>query len=138
MNPVFTGTIEKGKLKLDQPYKYAVRIAGLEGKKIELILRQQKSQRSLNQNAYYWGVVIEILKTYLEGMTGDEIHDALKIKFASRHDAGTGLTIVESTAKMNTKRFNEYFETIQRWAAEFLNCQIPAPNEIDYQDGDFI
>lgn len=137
MTPIFTGHIDKGKLILDQPYKYAVRIASLEGKKIELILRKRKSQRSLNQNAYYWGVVIEILKTYLEGMTGDEIHDALKIKFASRPDTNTGLTIVESTARMDTKRFNEYFETIQRWAAEFLNANIPSPNEIDYQDGDF-
>jgi len=35
MTPIFTGTIEKGKLKLDNPHKYLVRIAALEGKKKE-------------------------------------------------------------------------------------------------------
>ena len=136
MNPVFTGTIEKGKLKLDNPHKYLVRIAALEGKKVELILRQQKAKRSIRQNSAYWGIVIEILSNHL-GYDKDSMHDALKVKFASRVDPETGLTITESTAKMDTKRFIEYYESIQRWAAEFLNCYLPSPNEIDYQDGDF-
>ena len=136
MTPIFTGTIEKGKLKLDNPNKYLVRIAMLNGKRVELILRQQKSKRSLRQNSAYWGIVIEILRNHL-GYDKDEVHFALKQKFASRVDSATGLVIVESTTKMDTKRFNQYYSDIQRWAAEFLNCYIPSPNEIDYLDGDF-
>uniref|UniRef100_A0A6H1ZE28 Putative lambda recombination protein n=1 Tax=viral metagenome TaxID=1070528 RepID=A0A6H1ZE28_9ZZZZ len=136
MNPIFTGEIIKGKLKLDNPHKYLVQIAALNGKKIELVLRRRKSKRSLAQNAAYWGIAIEILKNHL-GYDKDEMHHALKVKFASKTDPDTGLVIVESTTKMDTKRFIEYYESIQRWAAEFLDCYIPSPNESDYQDGDF-
>jgi hypothetical protein len=136
MTPIFTGTIEKGKLKLDSPDRYLVHLAALEGKKIELIIRRRKSKRSIQQNRAYFGIAVEILSNHT-GFDKDEMHDALKVKFASRTDPVTGLTIVESTTKMDTKRFIEYYESIQRWAAEFLNCYIPSPNEIDYQDGDF-
>jgi len=136
MTPIFTGEIINGKLKLDNPNRYLVHLSSLNGKKIELVLRRRKSKRSLQQNKAYWGIAIEILKNHL-GYDKDEMHHALKVKFASRTDPDTGLVIVESTTKMDTKRFGEYYADIQRWAAEFLNCYIPSPNEIDYQDGDF-
>jgi hypothetical protein len=136
MNPVFTGIVTKNELKFDKPHKFIVHKAKFEGKPFELILRQPKSKRSLQQNAAYWGIVIEILSNHT-GFDKDSMHDALKVKFASKIDPDTGLTITESTAKMDTKRFIEYYEQIQRWAAEFLGCYIPNPNEIDYQDGDF-
>jgi len=136
MNPVFAGTIEKGKLKLDNPHKYLVRIAALEGKKIELILRQQKSKRSLNQNAWYWGCIVEILSNHL-GYDKDEMHFNLKVKFASSPDIERpGFFRTESTSKMDTKRFLRYCEDVQRWAAEFLQVYIPDPNQTDYPDAD--
>jgi hypothetical protein len=132
----FVGKVEKGKPVLDRPNKYLVKLASLEGKRVELVIRLQKSKRSNQQNAAYWGIVIEILSNHT-GFSKDEIHEALKQKFASRVDPDTGLTIVESTTKMDTKRFIQYYEDIQRWAAEFLDCYIPNPNEIDYTDEDF-
>ena len=136
MTAIFTGTVEKGKLILDKPNKYLVKLASLEGKKIELVIRKKKSQRSIQQNRAYFGIAVEILSNHT-GFSKDEIHDALKQKFASRTDDKTGLTIVESTAKMTTIRFMEYYAGIQQWAAEFLNCFIPSPNEVDYTDEDF-
>ena len=135
MNPIHSGKVEKGKQIFDNPHRYLVHTLKFEGKRFEIVLRAPKKQRSNPQNAYYWGVVIEILKTYLEGYTAEEIHEALKIKFASRHDPETGLVVVESTAGMDTKRFNEYFEAIKQWAAEFFdNCYIPDPNEAEYDE----
>lgn len=131
-NPIFTGIVENGKLKLDKPFKYTVRLAQLNGKRVELIVRPEKKQRTNPQNAAYWKLVIEILSSHT-GFSKDEIHEAMKVKFASRTDPETGLVIVESTTKMDTKRFIEYYEDIQRWAAEFLDCYIPSPNECDYE-----
>ncbi len=128
--PIFTGSVEKGKLILDQPQKYLVHLSQLNGKKIELVLRKRRSQRSLEQNRAYWGIAIEILSNHL-GYDKDTMHHALKVKFASAVDPVTGLTIIESTAKMDTKRFIQYYEDIQRWSMEFLNCYIPDPNECD-------
>ena len=129
--PIFKGHIDKGRIKHETPEKFAVYLAKLEGKRVEIIVRKQKSQRSIDQNRAYWGIVIEILSDHL-GYDKDEVHSAMKVKFASRIDEKTGLIVVESTAKMNTVRFNKYYEDIQRWASEFLNVYIPDPNECDY------
>jgi len=134
--PIFTGHISQGKLILDQPQKYLVHLAYLNGKRIELVIRKLRSQRSLNQNAAYWGLAVEILCNHL-GYDKDTMHHALKVKFASRIDPVTGLTVVESTAKMDTKRFIKYYEDIQRWAMEFLNCYIPDPNECEPYLGEY-
>lgn len=130
MNPIFLCKIESGKLIFENPSRFLSYQKSLEGKPLELILRKRKSQRSNRQNRAYWGIVIDILSKEL-GYSKDEVHLALKQKFASHVDYATGLIIMESTAKMSTKRFMEYYENIQRWAAEFLNCQIPDPNECE-------
>jgi len=130
MNPIHTGTVTHGKLILDAPQRYLVTLARLEGKPIELVVRRRRSQRSLNQNAAYWGIAVEILSEHT-GYDKETMHEALKAKFASRRDEKTGLLIVESTAKMDTKRFNRYYEDIQRWAVEFLGVRIPSPNECE-------
>ena len=133
--PIFTGSVQAGKLMLDEPNRYLVWLSKLEGRRIELILRKRRSQRSLKQNRAYWGIAVEILSDHL-GYDKDETHHALKVKFASRIDPKTGLTVIQSTAKMDTQRFNRYYEDIQRWSAEFLNCYIPSPNECESYLGD--
>jgi len=52
ITPVFTGVIKDNKEVFDQPQKYSVYKAKLEGKKFELILRKRQSKRSLAQNRY--------------------------------------------------------------------------------------
>lgn len=133
MNPIHSGRVEKGKLILNNPNRYLVHLVRFEGKEVELVLRKKKSQRSLNQNAYYWKIIVEVIGQEL-GYDKDEVHQALKNKFASRYDEQTGLTIVESTAKMDTVRFIKYTDDIKRWAAEFLNIYLPDPNQVDYED----
>jgi hypothetical protein len=133
MNPIFYGQIKEGKIILDTPLKYVTYKAELEGKRVELILRRKKSQRSIEQNKAYWGIIIEILCAHT-GYDKEQMHFALKEKFASHLDEKTGLRIVESTAKMDTKRFSKYYEDIQKWSAEFLHCYLPSPNEIEFDN----
>lgn len=134
MNPIHRGKVAQGKIKFDLPYKYLVRLSQLEGKRVEVVLRQEKSKRSLNQNSAYWGIAIEILCECeaFGGYTKEEIHDALRKEFLSKVDPNTGLTKIRSTTDLNTVEFNEYYEKIQRWAAEFLDIYIPSPNEAPY------
>lgn len=129
MVPIFTGSVKKGKLSLDHPDRFVVYLSGFEGKPVEVIVRKKKSVRSLQQDRAYFGIAIKQLcqKT---GYTKEEMHEAMKVKFASRIDHNTGLIVVESTAKMSTTRFNEFYADIQKWAAEFLNLYIPDPGEI--------
>jgi len=108
---------------------------------VDIIIKKHRNKRTDPQNNYYFGVVVYMLSQEL-GYTKDEMHSALKIKFASKTntsthfsgvDVGTKdeLTIVESTAKMNTERFGEYIEEIKRWAAEYLSLYLPDPNEVE-------
>ena len=46
----------------------------------DIIIRSPKKIRSLEQNRYYWGVIIKILaETW--GWDTEELHEALKFKF---------------------------------------------------------
>ncbi len=129
MIPIFKGKIEKGKIKPETTDKFAVYLAKLEGKPVEIVVRKQKSQRSLDQNSYYWGVVIEILRDHF-GYESEEMHEALKFKFLRTHE-GEALESVKSTAKLNTAEFEDYLERVRRWAITEYNCFIPLPNEVE-------
>lgn len=130
--PIFTGHISQGKLVLDQPQRYLVHLSGLEGKQIELVLRKKRSQRSLAQNSWYWGVVIEILASHC-GYTPEEMHEALKIRFlSSRQEDERGLIKVGSTAALTTDEFIRYTNRVIQWAAEYLHVYVPDPNQVEY------
>ena len=131
MNPVFSGKIEKGKVILDNPNRYLVQISRLEGQPIEVVLRKQKSTRSLNQNNYYWGVVLELLSD--NGNTPEEWHEICRQMFLKsfKEVNGKEMEYVRSTTKLNTAEFEEYLEKIRRWAVQELNFYIPLPNECE-------
>lgn len=128
MNPIFSGIIEQGAVKLDNPSRYALYAKNLEGKRIELVLRKEKSKRSNNQNNYYFGVVCNVLGNYF-GYDTEEMHEALKMKFL--RTGACDLETVKSTTKLNTAEFEEYLETIRRWASVEYEVVIPLPNEVD-------
>ena len=97
------------------------------------ITRQNK--RSNPQNAYYWGLVIPLLKKGFEDLghelTAEEVHEFLKAKFNFKEiineETGEVNQIPLSTTRLSKLEFSEYIEKIQRWAAEFLNLVIPDP-----------
>lgn len=122
----FHGEVKQGKLKLDSPSSYLVYLSSLEGKRIELSLQKERNNRTLSQNAYYWGVIIEILGQHF-GYEPDEMHEALKYKFLKIHE-DTGLISVRSTTKLSTLEFGDYLDRIIRWAAE-EGVVIPAAGE---------
>jgi hypothetical protein len=91
-------------------------------------VREYKSQRSNNQNNYYFGVVCQILGDYF-GYTVEEMHDALKMKFLRKGAAD--LETVVSTTKLNTAQFEDYLEKVRRWALLEYNVTVPLPNEFE-------
>ena len=99
-----------------------------EGKRITLSLSESKSVRSVNQNKYYWGVVLHYISEEI-GHSPEEVHDLLKAQFlkGTIHVKGLDLDKVGSTASLKTDEFEEYLNKIKIWAAEFLNVNIPDP-----------
>ncbi len=131
MIPILRGKVRDGKLKLDAPQSYLVELSRFEGQRIELTIRKERHVRSLSQNKYYWGVIIEILSNNF-GYDKEEMHEALKFKFLKKHE-DTDLVTVGSTAKLSTAEFTEYIDGIIRWASTEYRVVIPSADEVEIQ-----
>lgn len=136
MNPVFSAKVEHGKLLMYGRQLFNDYLSTLEGKEVRVVVGKIKKQRTNRGNAYYWGVVIKLIGDEI-GLSPEETHEALKLLFLKEHlDVRIGQNIepifyVKSTASLSTIEFEEYLENIRMWAASFLNCQIPEPNEVE-------
>jgi len=135
------GEIVGGKLKIDRSL-IARSVLDLGDCKVTLEIKKFKSSRSLRQNAYYHGVVVQVLSDH----TGEEpkmMHEILKAKFLSVEAPESAQTlsefveiphfrIVRSTTDLNTKEFEEFMEEVRRWASMKLGCWIPEPHESEF------
>lgn len=125
IKPLFFGSIDHGKIKLDNPEEFKNYCNNLNGE-IQLLLEKRKKNRSLNQNSYYWGVVIPLLSEYF-GYESEEMHEALKYQFLRK--GNVQLPTVRSTRRMTTIEFGDYMAKVRRWAAIEYSINIPEPNE---------
>ena len=97
-------------------------------------VKKQRNNRSNMQNNYYWSCIVQPLANEL-GYFPDEMHDTLKVKFASEwqsieiNERQVGLQTVNSTARMNTKDFEVYADQIRIWALTELGVRLMLPNE---------
>jgi hypothetical protein len=132
------GSIKAGRIHIRHRRQFDQQVAQLrEGAEIEIEVTIRRATRSLNQNAWYWGVIVEAISDYT-GFTPDEVHEFLKAKFIPKRLAiadGNGEVVDEyvlggSTRKMNTLQFGEFCETVRRWAAETLAIDIPDPGDL--------
>lgn len=99
----------------------------------------KSNKRSLNQNAYYHGVVVPMVLDglndigYNEVKDVNQVHEMLKYLFLKRSlpniNDGEAIQWIGSTADLTTTDFMAYIADIQQWATEYLNIYIPDPNE---------
>jgi len=127
MDFAFRGKVNNGKVVLDDPKGFRKHLMNLEGKIIQVIARKYKTIRSINQNKYYWGVVIKIAGDY-HGYTPDEMHNAFKWLFLRK---GGDLPTVKRTSDLGTIEFEKYLENIRIYELSEYQVVIPLPNEID-------
>ena len=103
-----------------------------------LVTIKSKKNRSLPQNKYWWGCLLPLVKQGLQDAGYDEVsnnedaHEVIKALFLKRMIAnkdGECLEMAGTTTDLSTVEFNGLIEDVQKWAVEFLNIQIPNPNE---------
>jgi hypothetical protein len=110
----------------------------LDGKIIKVIVSTltKKKIRSVEQNNYYWGVVLEIIAEEL-GYIGpgekEDLHNELRSRFLIRMGK-MGSPVVESTTKLSTKIFEKYLEAIRTFMQDTYGIKIPLPNEVEEAD----
>ena len=129
--------IENGTLKFKQRSTVLSDIAQMRDGEYVMTIERKRRKRSLMQNAYYWGVVVPLVKEGLLDvgyrMTTEAVHEYLKGQFSIteivNERTGEVLKSIGSTSEMTTSKMMDYFAEITQWAAEYLNVQIPNPGE---------
>ena len=121
---------------------------------LKITLEPRKKTRSINQNSYYFGVVVPMVQDALieygnrfdHTLTQDFIHSQIdpegvhevlkkyvgKLTKYVALPGGIVATIVGDTKSMTTTEFEDYIESVRAWAAdpmEGLGIIIPLPNE---------
>lgn len=123
-----TSLIENGRLQPEQGKKLQVWLGACNGKTVVVTAEIKKKRRSLDQNAYMWTVVIpfvmDIFKDHGTLVDAEDCHTYLKmhvgkLKTLMTDPGGDMKTILRSTASLSTIEFNEYIESIARWAASW-------------------
>lgn len=125
-----------GQLSDRAAIEFAAELATHCDKDICINVERKRKKRSLNQNSYYWGVVIPIcrgiLVEYGNDVDDEEVHSFLKEHVGkltgSVVDAKGRRAITKSSASLSTAEFEQYIMRVTVWAAT-ENVIIPSPNE---------
>lgn len=125
----------------------------LKPKTYQLDIKVYNKNRSVSQNSYYWGCVLEIISRDTGEVNKDRLHNLFKWKFSPRieikiapktqmselFDQDTGEVFGEpqtvnelvpmDTSEMNTIEFEEYLENIRVFMATEYGITIPLPDK---------
>ena len=138
MNKIETyGQIKQGKLSIVRRQLFVESLQTLTNGRYRVSIEKLYRKRSNPQNAYLWGVVYPLV---LQGFNqvgynlidNEEVHSFCKNRFLKKmlvSDSGEMFETIGSTRKLTTMEFNEYIENIKQFAYEYLNMNIPEPNE---------
>lgn len=105
------------------------------GKQLDVSIVLHRERRSLDANALYFAWVGLIASE--TGNSKDDIHEALKEMFLGYSEKvvlGVVQKQVTSSATLDTKRFSEYMNEVEAWAATEINCILPRPEDRFYED----
>ena len=106
--------------------------------KVEIEVKKKKIIRTLSQNAYYWGVVMLMVRDRLREMSGERwiskeyAHEfmMLKVHYIELVDEETGLVerMRKETHDLSKSEFGEVVDQVREWAEMFLSIEIPDPD----------
>ena len=130
----------------------ALQSAAIGGDEIMVVrIEPEEKKRTLRQNKYLWGVVyktivdndpgyfvndaVDALRNTARLSTAEVVHEFCKARFLPSADLpGLQITVAPSTAKLPRKEFQDYVESIRRWAADELQVFVPDPTVCGYED----
>jgi len=134
-----TCEIKEGRLHIirETDFKKCIRTAP-KGKYF-LKLAKIYRKRSLNQNAYYHGVVVSLVRDGLIDvgyrLSNEQTHEFIKEQFLrteiTNEQTGEVKTINRSTTELTTTEFNEFIYDVIFWGLEYLSIEIPLPSEFE-------
>ena len=122
--PLFFGRVNEGKVLWNDANSLALWLGLLEGQQIEATFDKLADIRTLPQNKYYWGYVLENISAS-SGHTKEELHEFCKAKFNRRpiEIKGKIYDVPHTTTDLEVGEFQDYIERIKSWAAQELEIQ---------------
>lgn len=141
--PVFHGEVDAaGAVHLDRPTAFRAYVRTLRASRVEVVVRKHAPNRSVQQNRWYWGVILAALADHT-GYTPDDMHAYCKQRFLEpperkhlviadaqgeyRDEAQVSLET--STTRLTTAAMAAYCEQVRMWAAADLGINVPSPDE---------
>jgi len=123
-----------GAVKWDDPRGFMAYRKSLAGVRVQAVLKRQQSQRSLDQNAYWWGVAYPIIADALgyDSHEIDDLHYALVAKcFGEHFDKRLGAMVPNKrSSQLTTTEGSHYTEWLVRFAAtDCGGVVVPLPGE---------
>lgn len=120
-----------------------------DGYEVQITVEKPGDYRSVKANAYYWGVVIDMIATET-GYYKDEIHDAYKqfmahnlydwmyaedlITLSSKPNEQPKDRRLRSTSDYSSWEFWTYIEAVRTHAANFFGLDIPDPMQLKQKE----
>jgi septal ring factor EnvC (AmiA/AmiB activator) len=106
-------------------------------KEFTFTLEKKRSKRSNEQNRYYWGVVVPLVK---QGLTElgyivniESTHDFIKSEFNYKEivnqNTGEIKKLPNSTTQLTKTEFSDMIERVKQWASEWCGIYIPDAGE---------
>lgn len=134
MKITLTAKVKGG--KISNPSKIKEAIQSFEGKEIQISIQKKKRQRSSQQNAYYWGLLLplttEAVKTeWGEIWSNEKAHEFYKSMFLfnEKQKEGKTVKVPKSTSENSTLQQEDYHLQIRGFLLEWFNVSAPLPNE---------
>lgn len=130
MKQSFVCKVVNGQLVYVDARRYKAFMDQVEGNTVDVKIEVRRRKRTLDQNAYWYGVVCKCLSDYL-GYTKEEVNDLVEQKFLMRTllIEGERYGITNKVKNLSTLEFNELKEQVQQWCVESFNLYIPDPDE---------
>lgn len=133
--PVWKGAVDTdGKLRLEASGAFRGYVERFKGQNVQLVLKKRENQRSVDQNAWIWGVAYPVIADALgyDMHEHEDLHYALVAKcFGEHFDKRVGAMLPNRrSSKLSTKEFSEYMEWLVRFGAESCGgVYVPLPGE---------
>lgn len=132
------GRVTGGKLHINYRDRFNHAIASMPDGRVTVRVERCYRKRSTDQNAYYWGVIVNECQEGVYEATGqmitkEEAHYLLKSRCnpIEMHNTVTGevAAIGGSTTEMSTVQMSEYWLRCNEFILEYFGRTVPAPNE---------